>query len=819
MNLYSAGEIAGITRSSINGDPGRPVRQICTDTRRIDLPGQSLFIALRGPSHDGRRFLKEAWLGGIRTFLTDKYPDNPDDFLGSTFIISANPLRALQDLAAWHRRQFNGQLVAITGSNGKTIVKEWLAQLLQSSGQVTKSPKSYNSQVGVPLSVLNITGNEKFAIMEAGISMPGEMHYLQEILDPDIGIITNIGDAHQENFSSLVEKTGEKISLFRRCKSIIYCHDHSLIHNQLEAAAFPGRLISWSRHSEAELRITGETVTGHNCLITGVYKEKNISLVVPFTDPASIENLLHIWLLLLTLGFDPASLSALTGKLEPVRMRLEQKAGTNNCTLINDFYNSDISSLSIALDLLFQQTHQSKKTLILSDILQSGMPENQLYEAIGRMLENRNIHRLIGIGPAIGRNRERFRQQIETWPSTLDFISHLNPEYFHDEAILLKGARTFAFEQISTLLEARIHATTLEIRMNDLRYNLEQYRKIAGSDVRIMAMVKAFSYGSGSIEMAKFLANERIDYLGVAFADEGMEIRRAGIQIPVMVMNPDFTQSDLIIDNHLEPEIFNWTGLSQFTSALLNLGMNNYPVHLKLDTGMHRLGFNFRETTELGDFLAQHPEIYLKSVFSHLAASEDPAEDEFTRLQIGRFSESCSRLQKTVGYPFIRHILNSSGIERFPEAHFDMVRLGIGLYGIGAGTQMSRKPVATLKTIISQVHELDPGESVGYGRATILAKPARIGIIPVGYADGIDRRLGNGRYHMIAGGQPVPTIGNICMDMTMIDLTECPAREGDEVVVFGPGNPVTGLASALNTIPYEVLTSIAPRVKRIYLFD
>ena len=819
MTPYTVADIAEITRSRLVGEPNRLIRQICTDTRRIDQPEESLFIALNGPSHDGHRFLIEAYQSGIRAFLVAALPENPDLFAGSAFIITDNTLTALQDFAAWHRKQFSGKVIAVTGSNGKTIIKEWLAQIMQSAFRTIRSPKSYNSQIGVPLSVLNISGNEQFAIMEAGISKPGEMHVLQKILNPDIGLISNIGDAHQENFIDLPSKTREKIFLVKNSGMIFYCLDHQLIHQELTIAKYPGKKYSWSRSQPADLQITGETINGSSCLLTGLYQSRRISLTIPFSDPASIENLIQIWLLLLTIGFDEATLQDQVRKLEPVQMRLEQKGGINRCTLINDYYNSDILSLKIALDLLFQQTPHLKKTLIISDILQTGQSEDALYTEISLLLTARNLYRLIGIGPAIYRNRHLFKGNVTILNSTAEFLGQVNTEDFQDEAILLKGARSFAFEQISTILEAKIHATTLEIRMNDVRFNLEQYRKLIGPDVRIMVMVKAFSYGSGGVEMAKFLTNERVDYLGVAFADEGIEIRRAGIKTPVLVMNPDFHQSDLIIDHHLEPEIYNWSGLNIFTKTLRKLGLGPYPVHLKLDTGMHRLGFDYRETDQLLTFLQNNPEIYMKSAFSHLAASEDPASDDFTKLQISRFSECCNRLAEKTGYAFLKHILNSSGIERFPEAHFDMVRLGIGLYGHGNTDLVQLRPIATLKTIISQINDLPAGESVGYGRLTILDKPTRVGVIPVGYADGINRRLGNGHYQMLVEGTRVSTIGNICMDMTILNLSGTDAMEGDEVIVFGPDNPVGRIAEILQTIPYEVLTSISPRVKRIYQFD
>lgn len=819
MIRYSVGDIAEITHSRLTGNPGRWVRQVCTDTRRIDQPAESLFIALKGPSHDGHRFLWEAFQGGIRSFLVSVLPEKPELFTDSSFIVAEDTLEALQKFAAWHRNRFKGSLIAITGSNGKTIIKEWLAQLMQAAYQVTRSPKSYNSQIGVPLSVLNIVGNEQFAIMEAGISMPGEMIKLQQILNPDIGLITNIGDAHQEHFRDLESKIREKITLLRNCRRIFYCLDHQLIHRELLAAGFPGQKYSWSRSQTADLEIVSEKISGTTCQLSGTFQARAVSLTIPFTDPASIENMIHIWLLLLSVGFDESLLREQAMNLEPVQMRLEQKAGINGCTLINDYYNSDIQSLKIALDLLFQQTPQPAKTLILSDILQAGKSEETLYLEINRMLSERKLHRMIGIGPAIYRNRRLFSVNASFFTTTAEFLSQVNTEDFQDQAILLKGARSFAFENISSILEAKIHATTMEIRMNDVRFNLEQYRRLVGPGVKIMTMVKAFSYGSGGIEMAKFLANERVDYLGVAFADEGIDIRRAGIKIPVMVMNPDFHQSDLIIDNHLEPEIYNWSGLKTFTGTVRKLGLGPYPVHLKLDTGMHRLGFDVREITELGSFLGNHPEIFVRSVFSHLAASEDSSNDDFTKLQLSRFEQACDSLTGSTGYSFLRHILNSSGIERFPQAHFEMVRLGIGLYGHGNTGEIELRPIATLKTVISQIHDLPAGESVGYGRRTILDQPTRVGVIPIGYADGIDRKLGNGNYRMLVNGMEAATIGNICMDMTILDLNGTGAKEGDEVIVFGPQNPVTEMAAILQTIPYEVLTSVSPRVKRIYQFD
>jgi Alr-MurF fusion protein len=819
MINYRIEDIAQITGGALSGERDRLIRQICTDTRRIDQPSENLFIALKGPSHDGHRFLQEAYAAGIRAFLVEKLPEFISLFAGSTFIIVPDSLASLQKLAAWHRSHFSGKVIAITGSNGKTIIKEWLAQIMQSTFQIARSPKSYNSQLGVSLSVLNISGAEQFAIMEAGVSQPGEMNRLQKILNPDFGLISNIGDAHQENFTSLSAKTKEKIILFKNCPEIFYCKDHDIIHQELSDSGFVGRKHTWSRFKPADLQITNESNLDSGTQLSALYQNRSVNLEIPFTDAASIENIIQIWLLLLTIGFDESILQTQVLQLEPIRMRLEQKAGINGCTLINDYYNSDIQSLKIALDLLFQQTPHNHKTLILSDILQTGLSEENLYREINQLLESRNLYRIIGIGPAIQKNKIVFTKPVSTFSSTSEFLNQLNTDDFKEEAILLKGARSFTFEQISSILEARIHATKLEIRMNDVQFNLQQYRKLVGPKVKIMAMVKAFSYGSGGIEMAKFLANERIDYLGVAFADEGLELRRSGINTPVMVMNPDFHQSEQLIDHHLEPEIYNWSGLITFAKSVRNIGISPYPIHLKMDTGMHRLGFSYKEMENLVYFFKNHPELFIKSVFSHLSSSEDSMQDKFTNLQIKRFSDACGQLYKGMGYPFIKHILNSSGIERFPMAHFDMVRLGIGLYGFGNTGLIDLKPITTLKTIISQIHDLPAGEAVGYGRNAILEKPARIGIIPIGYADGIDRRLGNGNYQMITGGRFINTIGNICMDMTLLDLANTGAEEGDEVIVFGPLNPLTRMSEILKTIPYEVLTSISPRVKRIYQFD
>jgi len=814
-----ASEIARITNSRMTGQWTGTIRSIAIDTRKAINPEDSLFIALRGPNHDGHRYLNEASQMGFRAFLAEYIPESLSGRNDLLFLVNDDPLLALQELASWHRRNFSGTLIAITGSNGKTIIKEWLVQVLQKFHTVSKSPKSFNSQLGVPLSVLGIRPGDQFAVMEAGISRPGEMARLEHILHPDIGILTNIGDAHQENFGGISDKISEKISLFRHCKKILYCKDHLPIDRVLSLAGFPGERITWSRNGVSTLVILSEINEGNEHHLLATYQGQEVNLTVPFTDPASIENLIHIWLFSLVFKLDRDLFQKLVLGLEPVRMRMEQKQGINGCTLINDYYNSDVVSLRAALDLLYQQTPQDKKTIILSDILQTGIPEDELFAEISHLIEQRPVHRLIGIGSAISRQKARFKPEMQVWTSTSEFISELNPEDFRDEAILLKGARIFQFEMISRLLEAKVHSTILEIRMDDVRFNLTRFRQALNPGTGIMVMVKAFTYGSGGVEMARFLENERVDYLGVAFPDEGIDIRRAGIRTPVMVMNPDYRQSDLMIDYQLEPEVFCWKGLRMYARAALQQGNSPFPVHLKIDTGMHRLGFDPDDTARLIEWFQEHQEVYVRSVFSHLAASEDPASDGFTRLQFKRFDETCKQMGSVLSYPFLRHILNSAGITRFPEAQYELVRLGIGLHGYCESPGMELKPVATLKTVISQIHDLKSGEFVGYGLLARLKKASRIAVIPIGYADGIDRRLGNGHYHMTVRGTQVPTIGNICMDMTLLDITGSGASEGDEVIVFGPDHPATEMSEVLGTIPYEILTSIPDRVKRIYLFD
>ncbi len=816
---YTTGEIARITGARLSGPADIVISKIAFDSRRIDQAEGSVFVALAGPNHDGHDYLTEAHRLGIRAFLTGHPQVSSDSTDQSAILVHPNPLLALQKLAAHHRIGFKGKLVAVTGSNGKTQVKEWLFHLLQSYEAAVRSPGSYNSQLGVPLSVLRIEQDHRWAVIEAGISLPGEMARIEEMLKPDFGLITNIGDAHQKSFTTHLEKAIEKFSLFKGAKRVYFGKDLPWLKEAEQDLPAGVTRVTWSVSSEADLIVEKEEMQNGRWQIEASFRGRAVGLTVPFADRASVENLLLIWLFTLDQGFEPGWIQREVLLLEPLAMRLEQKAGIHGCTLINDYYNSDLQSLTVAIDLLFQQTPQQKKSIIISDILQSGVSPERLYSDVAALLNGRQLHRIIGIGKDIRKYAGLFSIPPSTFASTQDFLANLRRFDFHEEAILLKGARRFGFEQISRVLEERVHNTVLEISMNDLRHNLNQFRKKIRKGTRLMVMVKAFSYGSGGFEIARLMASERVDYLGVAIIDEGIELRQAGVTLPIMVMNPDLQQADLLVEHHLEPEIFSLTGLTTLIQYLGKQGIRRFPVHLKIDSGMHRLGFDPEHLSPLVDILCKSEELLVRSVFSHLAASEDPNGDQFSHEQISRFSQACEKLKKCLPAEFMRHILNSSGIMRFPEAQMDMVRLGIGLYGLGFTNELDMKPVTTMKTRILQIHHLKAGEHVGYGTLNILERPAVIAIVPVGYADGIDRRLGNGNWSMVVNGALARTIGNVCMDMTLLDITGIEAIEGDEVLVIGSGAPVSEMANRLGTIPYEILTSVPPRVKRVFLFE
>lgn len=822
---YNITEIAGIVKGELiqKPDPIYGIKDLLIDSRRLIDTANTLFFALSSKKNDGHRFIDELYRKGVRNFVISQTSFNTTAFADANFIRVKDSLSALQSLSAHHRKKFELPVIGITGSNGKTIIKEWLFQMMSDDMNIIRSPKSYNSQIGVPLSVWQINPSHMMGIFEAGISEPDEMDRLQKIIQPTIGIFTNIGQAHSENFIQIHQKVGEKLKLFTKVDTLIYCVDHSQIQETTIRSEILRsiRSFTWSRKQNADLRILSSETNADATEIKAKYLEKQINISIPFTDDASIENAIHCWAALLLLGYDNQLIADRMSRLHPVAMRLELKEGINNCTVINDSYNSDLNSLSIALDFLNQQKQHRQKTLILSDILQSGRNEVDLYTEIASLVEKKEISKFIGIGQSLSKHADKFKGETHFFLSTSEFLRKFSFSSFHNESILLKGARIFEFEQISQALQQKAHETRLEINLNSLIHNLNYFRSKVPQHTGIMAMVKAFSYGSGSYEIANVLQFHHVDYLAVAYADEGVELRKAGINLPVMVMNPDEESFDNIIMHSLEPEIYNFRVLDMLEKAIRkNIIPTNKPVkiHLKLDTGMHRLGFEEKDLDELLNRIQQNKMLYVQSVFSHFAASDRPEHDDFSRSQIERFSVMAEKIQSGANHYVLRHISNSAAISRFPDARFDMVRLGISLYGVSSIEEDKKmlRNVSTLRTNISQIKHVKAGESIGYNRSWIAENDMKIAVVPVGYADGLRRSLSNGKSSLYIEGKAAKIIGDVCMDMCMIDITEISADEGDEVVIFGQERNVCELAKDMNTIPYEVLTGISRRVKRVF---
>ncbi len=801
-----------------------PIHDILIDSRRLFKAANTLFFALSSKRNNGHKYINELYYRGLRNFVISDANLDISKFPEANFIEVKNTLNALQSLAAANRKKFDIPVIGITGSNGKTIIKEWLYQLISPEKKVIRSPKSYNSQIGVPLSVWQMEPGFDVAIFEAGISEPEEMVSLQKIINPTIGIFTNIGEAHSENFINRVQKVGEKLKLFTKVKTLIYCPDHREIQQVIiRSQILEGiRAFTWSRTQDADLRIT-KVNQGKNfsTCIKAQYKKTEIEITIPFADDASIENAIHCWALMLQLGFKNDVIAERMQRLSPIAMRLELIEGINNCTVVNDSYNSDINSLSIALDFLNQQSRQENKTIILSDILQSGKSDVYLYGKIAELLQNKHVTRLIGIGNAISRQADQFEMEKDFYSSTDEFLKAFSYTRFQNESILLKGARVFEFERIGQALQHKAHETMMEINLDALILNLNYYRGKLDNGTKLMAMVKAGSYGVGSFEVANALQFHKVDYLAVAYADEGVELRKAGIKTPIMVMNPDEESFDGIIGYNLEPEIYNFRVLEMLEKAIRrNIIPRNKPVkiHLKVDTGMHRLGFEEKDVEIVTERIKANPRMYLQSVFSHLASSDRTDHKEFTRQQIEAFGRMAQQVSEIVERPVLKHILNTAGISAFPEARFDMVRLGIGLYGISPfqEEQNELRCVGQLKSTISQLKKITAGETIGYGRAGAAEKDMLLATIPIGYADGLSRILSNGRGHLFINGKMAPIIGNVCMDMTMVDVTGLDVTEGDAVEVFGEHRSINQLAEEMGTIPYEILTGISRRVKRVY---
>jgi alanine racemase len=808
------------------------IKELVIDTRKIAQPEEALFIALKASRRDGHSFIADAYEKGVRNFLVHQpvaanlYPD-------SNFIQVNDTLAALHQIVIAYRKQFQIPVIGITGSNGKTVVKEWLYQLLSASYNLVRSPKSYNSQIGVPLSVWLLEPEHELAVFEAGISQVGEMEKLERMIQPEIGIFTNIGEAHSEGFLNQRQKINEKLLLFRHAKHLIYCKDYPELNEYMVqyfqhmkgGAGEEGlKLFTWSHKTDADLRIGTVEKLESSTRISAAYKGNSNSVTIPFTDPASVENAIHCWSLMLLLGIEQDHIAEQMSQLHPVAMRLELRQGINDCTVINDTYNSDLTSLNIALDFLEQQKQHTHRTVVLSDMFQMGKSDSELYEGVAALIGRRNIQRFIGVGPALHKHKPLFRQDKKLrsifFKSTEDFLKNFHLISFEQDAVLLKGARAFRFEKIGMLLEQKVHQTVLSINLSAVIHNLNVFRGALQPGVKTMAMVKAFSYGSGSYEIAHLLQYSGVDYLSVAYTDEGVALRKAGITMPIMVMSPDAISFDRMIAWKLEPEIFNLRSLKLFTDIANTLLVKDYPIHIKLDTGMHRLGFVESELGELAELLSRTPQVKVASIFSHLAASEDISLDGFTEEQASRFKRMSGKLIADLGYEPMRHLCNSAGIARHPGLHFDMVRLGLGLYGIdGSGILQSKlKTISTLRTTIAQIKHIGSGETVGYGRKGYVDRDTRIATICIGYADGYPRNLGNGKSYVLIHGKQARLVGVVCMDMCMVDVTDIPeATEGDEAIVFGPDLPVSSLAKWSETIPYEVMTGISQRVKRVYV--
>ncbi len=820
MPRYTLHTINDFAGGKLHGEGEMLISKLLIDSRKVFSPEETLFVALKGRNHDGHRFIQGLYKKGVRAFLVSEDVDITE-FPGASFIFVDDTLRAFQKIAGTHRRETKIPVLAITGSNGKTIVKEWLYQVVGRERKVVRSPRSYNSQVGVPLSLWLLEDNADLGIIEAGISKPWEMEWLEKIIAPDHVLITNIGQAHQENFSSTEEKLEEKLKLCRNASVIFYNRDNELIHSHV-SSAFPGHeKVAWGKSNGADLRVVSVTKATGRTEAVVAWKGLEFSVDIPFSDDASFENAMHTMLVSLFLGIEPDVVKEGISHISGVSMRLEVVEGINNCILIDDAYNLDLNSLEIALDFLNQQGRKKglSKTVILSDILQSGIKDEELYSQVSNLLKEKKVDKVICIGQSISRHIDMNDLDAETYSSTSEFLQHVSLSRFRNEAILLKGARYFSFERIRSVLEQQTHRTVLEIDMNALAHNLNVFRKKLPQGTMMMVMVKAFSYGSGSFEIANLLQHQKVNYLGVAYADEGVDLRLAGITLPIMVMNPDVRSFPVMLQYGLEPEIYNLRMLEEYNTAVLEHGPDRMPVHIKIDTGMSRLGFFPDDMPQVVEVLNRLKGIYVKSAFSHLAGSEDPAHDDFTRLQIENFTKATKELTSGIGYSFIRHILNSAGIERFSEAAFEMVRMGIGIYGISAVNDPDIQNVVSLKTYITQIKDIPAFETIGYGRNGVLDYDARIAVVPVGYADGLDRRLGNGNGKLLINGRYAPIVGNICMDMCMADVTNIRVEEGDPVTVFGEEYPVSRMAEDCGTIPYEILTGIGRRVKRLYFSE
>ena len=824
---YTIEKVTTLIGARRYGEQDANISFVLTDSRSLCFPEETLFFALKSERNDGHNYIPELYARGVRNFVVEVVPDDwATRYPASNFLKVVGSLEALQRLAERHRDEYLIPIVGITGSNGKTMVKEWLYQLLSPQMIVTRSPRSYNSQIGVPLSVLLLNENTQVGVFEAGISQPGEMMALRDIIQPTIGVFTSLGTAHQENFSSIEDKCNEKIKLFHDTEAIVYPADEEIITRCLAAYDYKGKKLDWSvKQQQAAFYVTSIEKKDIETTVSYMWQgETKGQYILPFIDDASIENSITCAVVSLHLGITPAALSERMAQLEPVAMRLEVKEGQHGCTLINDSYNSDFNSLDIALDFMNRRPDHKgrKRTLVLSDILQSGDTDKDLYNKVAFLCEKRGVEKFIGIGEGLLSQRSAFKHLREKhFFATVNAFIHSDIfANLHDEVILLKGARQFGFDRLTELLVKKVHETVLEVNLNAVVDNLNWYRSFLKPTTKLVCMIKADAYGAGAVEIAKTLQDHRVDYLAVAVADEGVTLRKNGITSNIMIMNPEMTSVKTLFDYDLEPEVYSFRLLDALVKAAQKEGITGFPVHIKLDTGMHRLGFDpQKDMDELIKRLKHQNAIIPRSVFSHFVGSDADSFDEFSARQFALFDEGSKKLQAAFSHKIIRHMDNSSGIEHFPERQMDMCRLGLGLYGINPRTNKTINNISTLKTTILQLRNVPAGDTVGYSRKGTIDHDSVIAAIPIGYADGLNRHLGNRHCYCLVNGKKAEYVGNICMDVAMIDVTGIDCKEGDSVEIFGDHLPVTVLSDALDTIPYEVLTTISTRVKRVYYQD
>ena len=820
---YSIERVTTLIGARRIGEADAQIGWLLTDSRSLCFPEETLFFALRSSRNDGHRYIDDLYRRGVRNFVVDAkgilefHANGTESMKDANFLIVPSPLAALQRLAERHRDEFNVPIVGITGSNGKTMVKEWLYQLLLPSQKIVRSPRSYNSQIGVPLSVWLLNEQTEVGIFEAGISQPGEMFALRDIIQPTIGVLTTLGPAHQENFRSMEEKCMEKLELMHDTEAMVYPSDNDIVSRCIRRMNYKGEKISWSMCDEQAAFFVKE-VKGMR--ITYIWQGEENCYTIPFIDEASIENSITCAAVALYMGVTPSQLADRMPKLEPVAMRLEVKPGQRGCVIINDSYNNDVNSLDIALDFM-NRREATKKTLVLSDIYQSGTAPEALYTQVSELAVKRGIDKFIGIGPELSAQADKI--QIADKAFFADVPHFLSSEAFtglRNELILLKGARNFGFDQITELLEQKVHETILEVNLNAVVDNLNYFRSFLKPDTKMVCMIKADAYGAGAIEIAKTLQDQRVDYLAVAVADEGVTLRKAGITSNIMIMNPEMTAFKTMFDYDLEPEVYSFRLLDALIKAARKEGITGWPVHIKFDTGMHRLGFApVDDIYKLVDRLKHQTAIIPRSVFSHFVGSDSDGFDDFSAQQFALFQEGSEKLQAAFSHRILRHMDNSAGIEHFPERQMDMCRLGIGLYGVDPRDNHILHTVSTLKTTILQLRHVPKGETVGYSRKGKIERDSVIAAIPIGYADGLNRHLGNRNCYCLVKGQKAEYVGNICMDVAMIDVTDIPCVEGDQVEIFGEHLPVTVLSDTLDTIPYEILTGVSNRVKRVYFQD